>query len=159
MKTKAMIEAPKMARRAPTSLPPKTRSSDVPPLDMRVATPRVEDVAGSVGDDARRGHRRQDADPREDRYPPLPGQGVVQATRDHRPPLRRRNLDAEPDEAERGEAQDRVAEDRSPLHQERRHRVRRDVSQHDAAGRGADRRSGLDEEERAEAEHVTPEQP
>jgi hypothetical protein len=32
------------------------------------------------------------------------------------------------------------------------------VSQHDAAGRGADRRSGFDEELRAEAEHVTPEE-
>src|SRR5262249_8322364 len=108
MKTKAMIDAPKMAMRAPASLPPKIRSSGALPLDMGVATSGVEDVAGPVGDDAHRSDGCEDADSREDRDPPLSRQRIVQAARDHRPPLRRRDLDAESDESERGEAENRV---------------------------------------------------
>src|SRR5262245_51994044 len=100
---KATIDAPKMAASEPPSRLRKCLATGELPA-------RVEHVARPVGEHARRRDDDQDAETGEEGDPPRAREEELLALGDHRPPLRRRDLGAEPDEAERREREDRVAE-------------------------------------------------
>ena len=68
----------------------------------------------------------------EQRQPPLAGNDVVGAFRDHDAPFRRRRAHAETDEREAGGIEDRPAQIERDLHHHRRQRVGKDVQRQDA---------------------------
>ena len=121
------------------------------PLAGSERQPLAEGVAQQVRphDGARDCRRRQDGEPRR------LGQ-ERQRLVDHEPPVRRRRLGTEPQEAERGGEQDRVGEADRHLDDDRRPRVRQHLGEDDVEPALAAGSGGVDELGGGQAERDAP---
>ena len=106
---------------------------------------RVEDVVQALADQRQPGHQQHDRQAREQRRPPDAGAGVGQRALEVVAPLGGLGgLDAEPEEAERGQGQDRVGGVQRGDHRHALHHVAEQVAADDRARPRAQRAGGLD---------------
>src|SRR5580693_3867179 len=111
-----------------------------PPSPLPALQPGLERVPQRVADEVERDAGQDDRDARRVDQPPvvLAALQVGQAARQHVPPVGRRRLHAEPEEAQPGQDQDRVRDRERGLHDDRADRVRHDVPHDRAAPAAAD---------------------
>src|SRR5262245_41132862 len=106
-----------------SSLTSSTATVSAPPGRIEIQPQAVADQRVAENDDAERNTR-------EDRRPPLAGDQVLRAVRDHGSPLGGRRPDARADEGETSRDQDRLCHGHRGSHKRGADRVRQYVAEH-----------------------------